>query len=116
MSPPPQEPVNPLGVDTTRPAGSVSAKFIENTVLIGSVLSIVKLRVVLPPSGMCVAPKTLLMGGALWAHRPAGKTRAIHNAANRGTEKDGFTGDFLKSKLGRKLRALNRSFTLQGPI
>ncbi len=63
MLPPPQEPVNPLGVATAKPAGKVSAK---PTPLSGPStfgLAIVKLKLVVPPVGMVAAPKALLMVG-----------------------------------------------------
>ena len=63
MLPPPQVPVSPLGVDMTKPVGRVSLKLASNTQSLGSGLVRVKLRLVLPPNGMCVAPNALLMVG-----------------------------------------------------
>src|SRR5262245_65121462 len=57
MVPPPHEPVSPLGVATTRPLGRLSMKAtpVSATVLFEFV--IVKLRVVVPFSGMVPAPR-----------------------------------------------------------
>jgi len=60
--PAPQEPVRPFGVETTRPAGSVS---LNATPVSGTVLElvIVKLRLVDPFSGMLAAPKAFAIVG-----------------------------------------------------
>src|SRR5437773_260375 len=62
--PPPQLPVSPFGVETTRPAGSVSVKPTPvNVEALG--LVIVKLSEVEPPSGMLAAPNAFtIVGGA----------------------------------------------------
>src|SRR6185312_7885450 len=63
--PAPQVPVRPLGVEITRPAGSVSLKAtpVRATVVLG--LLMVKLSEVEPFSGMLAAPKAFTMvGGA----------------------------------------------------
>ena len=54
---PPQLLLSPLGLETTRPGGSVSVKPrpVSETVLALGLL-IAKVRVVLPPSGMEAAP------------------------------------------------------------
>jgi hypothetical protein len=62
--PPPQLPARPsLGVDTTRPAASVSVKAtpVSGTAAFG--LLIVKLKVVVPPTPMAAAPNFLMMVG-----------------------------------------------------
>lgn len=63
MTPPPQEPVRPLGVETSRPPGRVSVKPtpVRLTVVFG--LEIEKLRVVEAPKRMGVVPKVLVMEG-----------------------------------------------------
>ena len=53
--PPPQLPVKPLGVEMTRPAGRPSVKPTPVSVLASGLL-MVKLRLVLPPTGMLAAP------------------------------------------------------------
>jgi hypothetical protein len=66
MVPPPQLPVRPLGVATTRPAGRVSEKATpaSETVLAAG-LVMVKLSVVVPFKAMAVAPNDLaITGGA----------------------------------------------------
>src|SRR5438067_478505 len=66
MVPPPQLPIRPLGVDMTRPAGSMSLKAtpVKATVVFG--LLMVKLKVVLAPTTMLAAPNTFPMtGGAI---------------------------------------------------
>ena len=67
MVPPPQEPVSPFGVDTTRPAGSVSmnSMLVTETVVFGFVM--LKLRVVEPFSGTVVAPNALVIVGGISA-------------------------------------------------
>jgi hypothetical protein len=62
--PPPHDPVNPFGVATTKPAGSVSVNAIpvSEMVLITG-LVIVKLKLVVPFNGIVKAPKTLAMVG-----------------------------------------------------
>lgn len=62
MVPAPQVPVRPLGVEITRPAGSVSVKA---TPLAATVLLfwMVKLREVEPFSGMLAAPNALMITG-----------------------------------------------------
>lgn len=64
MVPPPQLPVNPFGVDTVRLLGRVSVKPtpVSPTVVFGFVT--VKLRLVVPFSGMLDAPKALTSVGA----------------------------------------------------
>lgn len=63
MVPLPQDPVRPLGVEMTRPAGSVSlnATPVSATVVLGSVM--VKLSEVEPFSGMLAAPNALTIVG-----------------------------------------------------
>jgi len=62
--PPPQEPVRPFGVETTRPAGSVSLKATPvNAVVLFGLLT-VKLKLVEPFSGMLAAPNVLVRVGA----------------------------------------------------
>ena len=98
MAPPPQEPVRPLGVDTTRPAGSGSVKAtpLSDAPALGLVM--VKLRLAVPPTKMSVAPNELLMVGGKGrvAHRLAGKTRAIRKMGDRRMEKKSFIGDPLQ--------------------
>jgi hypothetical protein len=61
--PAPQVPVRPFGVETTRPAGSVSlnATPVSATVVLGFVM--VKLKLVEPFSGMLAAPNALVIVG-----------------------------------------------------
>lgn len=61
--PAPQEPVKPLGVEITKPAGSVSLKAtpVSATVALGFVM--VKLRVVVPFRLMLAAPKAFAIDG-----------------------------------------------------
>src|SRR6266849_2505829 len=66
MVPPPQLPVRPFGVATTRPAGSVSVNAIpvsEMVLIAGFVM--VKLKLVEPFNGIVAAPKDLVMVGGL---------------------------------------------------
>jgi hypothetical protein len=65
MVPPPQEPVRPFGVETTRPAGrvSVNATPVSEVVVFG--LSMVKLSEVLPFTGMEAAPNTFVIVGGV---------------------------------------------------
>jgi hypothetical protein len=64
--PPPQLPVNPFGVATTRPVGRLSVKAIPANTVPGFGLVIVKLKLVVPFNGMLDAPKDLLIeGGAM---------------------------------------------------
>src|SRR5712671_885880 len=64
--PPPQLPVRPFGVATTKPAGSVS---VNATPVSGMVLAagfvMVKLKLVEPLSGMVAAPNTLVIVGGV---------------------------------------------------
>ena len=65
MRPPSQPPAKPLGVETTKPAGSVSLTPTPVNVVAALGLLIVKVRVVDPLSGTDAEPKALLMvGGA----------------------------------------------------
>ena len=61
--PPPQEPVRPLGVEITRPAGSVSLKPRRSARSSCCCSGIVKLRLVEPFSGMLAAPNALIITG-----------------------------------------------------
>jgi len=63
--PPPQEPVRPFGVETTRPAGrlSVNAMPVSEVVVFG--LLMVKLSEVLPFTGMEAAPNDLVIVGGV---------------------------------------------------
>lgn len=61
--PPPHEPASPLGVEMTKPAGRVSLNEIPSNVVAELLFCTLKLRLVLPFSGMLVAPKTLLRTG-----------------------------------------------------
>ena len=71
MVPPPQLPVKPFGVDTTSPAGSVSAKPTPATAAAGFGFLMVKLRLVLPFSGTVAAPKAFVrFGGTAGAAGP----------------------------------------------
>src|SRR5579864_5799358 len=63
--PPPQPPAKPLGVETTSPAGSVSVMPIPLNVTVPFGFVMVKLRPVVPFSGMAAAPNVLaIVGGA----------------------------------------------------
>lgn len=62
--PPPQLPVNPFGVATTKPAGKLSVKEISANVVLELGLSIVKLKVVVLFNGIVAAPNNLLITGA----------------------------------------------------
>src|SRR5438477_249399 len=73
--PPPQVPLRPLGVATTKPAGSVSLKPTPLREAPPFGLVMVKLREVAPFSGMLPAPKDLVMVGGkvvmlAISHRP----------------------------------------------
>jgi hypothetical protein len=73
--PPPQLPVSPFGVETTRPAGSVSVKPTPVNAVDALGLTIVKLSDVDPLSGMLAAPNDFtIVGGTATAPRV---TRAI---------------------------------------
>ena len=61
--PPPQVPVRPLGVETTRPAGSVSLKPTPVRVVVVLLFWMVKLKLVEPFRGMLTAPNALIMTG-----------------------------------------------------
>jgi hypothetical protein len=65
IAPPPHEPVWPLGVDITRPDGSVSLKPIPVRVAPAFGLVMVKLKEVVPFRGMLAVPNVLLMVGAV---------------------------------------------------
>src|SRR5262245_33435968 len=54
---------NPLGVATTRPAGSVSVKARPFSTPLGFGLRTSKVRVVVPPTDTLAAPKDLLIVG-----------------------------------------------------
>src|SRR5215469_14220047 len=63
--PPPQDPVSPLGVETTKPEGNGSLNPMPVNPLPVFGFCIVKLRLVDPPNGMLAAPNPLLIvGGA----------------------------------------------------
>ena len=61
--PPPQEPVRPLGVEITRPAGNVSLKPMPLSEAVVLLFWMVKLSEVEPFSGMLAAPKALMITG-----------------------------------------------------
>lgn len=61
--PPPHEPVSPLGVEITSPAGSVSVKPIPVNVVFGSEFERLNVNVVLPFNGMLGAPNALDIKG-----------------------------------------------------
>ncbi|MDQ6758337.1 MAG: hypothetical protein M3Z32_00560, partial [Acidobacteriota bacterium] len=61
--PPPQVPVWPLGVDTTKPNGRVSVKPMPLSVTVVFEFVIVKIRLVLPFRGMVAEPKIFVMIG-----------------------------------------------------
>src|SRR5277367_504003 len=64
MVPESHVPVITLGVETTNPAGRVSVKAIPVKLpVFGAGLVTLKLRLVLPPTGIVAAPKLLLMDG-----------------------------------------------------
>jgi len=63
MVPLPQEPLIPLGVATTRPDGSVSEKSTPVSAIKLFGLVIVKVKLVVPLSGMVAAPNALVMVG-----------------------------------------------------
>src|SRR5262245_9064895 len=60
MVPPPHEPVSPLGVATTRPAGRLSVNATPVSAVVSG-LVIVKVRLVLPPTAMADAPNAFTM-------------------------------------------------------
>lgn len=66
MVPPPHEPVRPLGVETTRPAGNVSVKATPVSELPVFGLLIVKLNALVPFNGTALGLNDLVMAGA-WA-------------------------------------------------
>src|SRR5260370_39316794 len=61
--PPPQEPVRPWGVATTRPAGKVSLKPIPLSTVVVLLFWMVKVNEVVPLSGMLAAPNALMITG-----------------------------------------------------
>ena len=64
--PPPQLPVRPFGVETTKPAGSVSEKPTPVSVVVVLLFWIVKVSEVEPFSGIEAAPNALMItGGAV---------------------------------------------------
>ena len=75
--PPPHEPVRPLGVATTSPAGKVSRKPIPVRVVLPFGFDRVKVSVVLPFSGMLAAPKDLVIVGGAMKMMPAGDMRPV---------------------------------------
>src|SRR5215470_1449871 len=66
MVPPPHDPLRPLGVATTRPAGRLSVKPtpVREAAPLG--LAMVKLSDVVPPTGMVEAPNDLDIVGGDW--------------------------------------------------
>jgi hypothetical protein len=69
--PPLQEPLNPLGVATTSPVGSVSVKPMPLKEAVALGFAITKLRLVLPFNGIDETPNVLVMsGGATFAGGP----------------------------------------------
>jgi len=62
--PPPQDPVRPFGVETTKPAGNVSPKPTPVIPLVALLFWTVKLKEVDPFKGMLAAPKALIRTGA----------------------------------------------------
>ena len=71
MVPPPQEPFNPLGVDTSRPEGSASVKPIPFSATPVFGLLMVKVRVVEPFTGTVGAPNDFrIVGGGAWVMDP----------------------------------------------
>src|SRR6266852_3184496 len=70
--PPPQLPVRPFGVATTRPAGSVSVNAIPvSEIVLITGLVMVKVSEVEPFSGMVTAPKALVIVGGVATDRLA---------------------------------------------
>jgi hypothetical protein len=63
MVPPPQLPVRPLGVETTKPAGSVSVKPMPLKDVVALPFWMMKLNEVEPFNGMLAAPNDLIMTG-----------------------------------------------------
>jgi hypothetical protein len=61
--PAPQDPVNPFGVEITRPAGRVSLKATPVIAVVVLLFWMVKLKLVEPFNGMLAAPKALMMTG-----------------------------------------------------
>jgi hypothetical protein len=69
--PPLHEPLNPTGVETTSPAGSVSLKLTPLKEAVAFGFTITKLRLVLPFRAMDATPNVLVMrGGATFAGGP----------------------------------------------
>jgi hypothetical protein len=63
MVPPPQVPVKPFGVETVNPAGKGSEKPTPVSAIEVFGLVTLKLRLVLPPTAIDIAPKLLVMEG-----------------------------------------------------
>ena len=65
--PPPQDPLNPLGVETVSPAGSVSLKPMPCSVVPELIFARLKVKLVEPFSGIVAAPNDLVKfaGGAI---------------------------------------------------
>ena len=68
--PPPEDPVSPLGVATTKPEGNVSVNSTPVSDEPALVFDTVKVNVVLPFSGTVAAPKDfVIVGGAMTVYR-----------------------------------------------
>ena len=67
--PPPQDPVRPFGVETTRPAGRVSVNAMPVSEIVVFGLLMVKLSEVLPFTGMEAAPNDLVIVGGVATFR-----------------------------------------------
>ena len=63
IMPPPQLPVSPLGVETTKPEGRVSVKLMPDSAVVAFGLLMVKVSVVEPLSGIVPAPNAMPMTG-----------------------------------------------------
>jgi hypothetical protein len=92
---PAQDPLRPLGVDTTMPGGKGSVKFIAPCDPPSSTLLTWKFSVVLPPTAILGTSKNLAMVTDC-ADSAAGKRIAIHNIGDRRAQRNDFIGDSLK--------------------
>ncbi len=96
--PPPQEPVRPLGVETTRPAGRVSVKATPVSEMVVFGLLMVKLNEVLPPTGMVAAPNDLVIVGGV-ATAQIGRS-GVAGAAIRGSHGARGVDELSRSRAG----------------
>jgi hypothetical protein len=110
--PPPQLPLSPFGVETTRPAGSASAKPTPVNVVARLGLSMVKLSEVDPFSGMLAAPKDLeIFGADACAHAPPEfkqRDASMQPRRMRQSFMNGFSQPLVRRSLGSECTVRQR--------